>query len=149
MAIAKQKAALTNMNMAKLNLDSCKIIAPFKGRLISRIAQEHEYLKAGQPVLSVIDDTKLLAVVHLPSGLKNSLKIGQEFEIKVDETGQTYKGKVHEISGEVDPGSKTFSIKLLVDNPQGVLSPGMSGSLQRAAIEQVVGKTAESAGLKK
>jgi RND family efflux transporter MFP subunit len=125
----KRKNAIADMTMAKLNLDSCKIIAPFTGRLVRQVVHEHEFVRAGQPILSIINDTQLLAVMHLPSKLKNSVMLGQQFKVKIDETGQLYSGLVYEIAGDIDPGSRTFSIKLLIDNQQRLLAAGMSGLL--------------------
>jgi membrane fusion protein, multidrug efflux system len=125
----KRKNAMADMTMAKLNLDSCKIVAPFTGRLVRQIVRDHEFVRAGQPILTIINDTKLLAVMHLPSRLKNSVELGQQFKVKIDETGQLYAGLVYEIAGDIDPGSRTFSIKLLIDNRQRLLAAGMSGVL--------------------
>jgi membrane fusion protein, multidrug efflux system len=128
-SLTKQKNALADMTMAKLNLDSCKIIAPFTGRLVKQLVHEHEFVRAGQPILSIINDTKLLAVMHLPSSLKNSVALGQKFTVKIDETGIVYSGLIYEIAGDIDPGSRTFSIKLLIDNQKRLLASGMSGIL--------------------
>lgn len=125
----KHKNAMADMTIAKLNLDSCKIIAPFTGRLVKQIVHAHEFVRAGQPILSIINDTKLLAVMHLPSKLKNLVALGQKFTVKIDETGATYSGLIYEISGDIDPGSRTFSIKLLIDNRKRQLASGMSGML--------------------
>ncbi|MCF6174975.1 MAG: efflux RND transporter periplasmic adaptor subunit [Victivallaceae bacterium] len=125
----KKKNAIADMTMAKLNLDSCRIIAPFTGRLVRQIVRDHEFVRAGQPILSIINDTQLLAVMHLPSRLKNSVALGQQFKVKIDETGQLYSGLIYEIAGDIDPGSRTFSIKLLIDNRQRLLAAGMSGVL--------------------
>ena len=50
-------------------------------------------------------------------------------KIKIDETGTCHEGEVYKISGVIDPGSRTFEIKALLDNRNGVLSAGMSGAL--------------------
>ena len=125
----KRKNATADMTMAKLNLDACKIIAPFTGRLVRQVVHEHEFVRSGQPILTIINDTKLLAVMHLPSKLKNSVMLGQQFKVKIDETGRLYTGLVYEIAGDIDPGSRTFSVKLLIDNRQRLLAAGMSGVL--------------------
>ncbi len=126
---AKKKTSLADMTMAKLNLDSCKIVAPFTGRLVRQVVHEHEFVRSGQPIFSMINDTKLLAVMHLPSRLKNSVMPGQQFKIEIDELGQVYSGQVYEIAGDIDPGSRTFSVKLMIDNPKRLLAAGMSGVL--------------------
>ena len=41
----------------------------------------------------------------------------------------SHKGKIYKISGVIDPGSRTFEIKVLLDNSKGTLAAGMSGVL--------------------
>ncbi|MFA7231600.1 MAG: efflux RND transporter periplasmic adaptor subunit [Victivallaceae bacterium] len=128
---AKLEFAVANMKLAEIELKACRISAPFKGRLIKKIVQEHEYVRSGQPLMNVIDDNLLLAVVHLPSEEKKLVSVGQAMWIKIDETGTVHNGKVYEIAGDVDPGSRTFELKILLDNREGALSAGMSGELMK------------------
>jgi multidrug efflux pump subunit AcrA (membrane-fusion protein) len=65
--------------------------------------------------------------MHFPSKEKNKIKEGMPLKFKIDETGKTYTGKVYEISGDIDPGSRTFQVKALIDNKAKKLSAGMSG----------------------
>ncbi len=118
-----------NMEMAAIELKNCRIEAPFAGRLIKKYVHEHEFIRAGQPLMKIIDDNQLLAVMHLPSGRKNHIQPGQKMFIKVDETGTEHAGIVHEIAGEIDPASRTFELKVLIDNSPGKLAAGMSGQL--------------------
>ena len=130
-ALAKSKfehqAAGAEMKIAQINLDACVIKAPFPGRLVKRIASEHEFVRIGQPVMEIIDDYQLLAVMHLPSSQKKSLQKGQGMKFKIDETDTVHAGKVYEISAEIDPRSRTFKVKVLIDNSAKALSAGMSG----------------------
>jgi len=129
--IAKSRLdfAEANLKLSESDLESCSIKAPFSGRLTKKLLNEHEFVKKGQPVLEIIDDNHLLAVMHIPSGERYSMKIGQTLRIKVDETGSMHTGTVYEIAGEVDPGSRTFQVKALIDNKKSNLSAGMSGVL--------------------
>jgi RND family efflux transporter MFP subunit len=128
-AEAKFLSAKANYIVAERNLELCDVKAPFNGRLVEKLVNEFEYVRTGQPLVKIIDDNQLLAVMHLPSSEKNIIKLGQEMKIKIDETGSTHKGKIYKISGVIDPGSRTFEIKVLVDNENGSLSAGMSGIL--------------------
>ncbi len=123
------RAAEAEMKIAQINLNACTIKAPFAGRLVKKIASEHEFVKTGQPVIEIIDDKQLLAVLHLPSSQKKTIQEGQEVDIKIDETGSLHTGKVHELSAEVDPRSRMFEVKILIDNSDGKLSAGMSGEI--------------------
>lgn len=128
-ANSKQMFQDANLKLAELDLSSCHIPAPFSGRLVKKLLQEHEFVKVGQSLIQIIDDNQLLAVMHLPSSERNQVKIGESQKVQIDETGTTHTGVVYEIGGEIDYGSRTFEIKLLIDNRDGALSAGMSGHL--------------------
>jgi RND family efflux transporter MFP subunit len=128
-ANSKQMFQDANLKLAEQDLASCHIASPFSGRLVKKLLQEHEFVKVGQSLLQIIDDNQLLAVMHLPSSERNLVKIGESQRVQVDETGTTHTGTVYEIGGEIDYGSRTFEIKLLIDNRDGALSAGMSGHL--------------------
>ena len=116
----------------KLNekeLADCTIRAPFSGRVVRRLAQEHEFVRVGQQVLQILDDRTLLAALHVDSALRNRVKIGENRRIRIDETGTVHTGKITQISAEVDSGSRTFEIKISLDNADGRLAAGMSGVL--------------------
>jgi RND family efflux transporter MFP subunit len=135
-AKSKQTFHEANVKLAEQDLAACRISAPFPGRLVKILVQEHEFVKMGQPLLQIIDDYRLLAIAHLPSSGISNIKIGQVISINVDETGTVHSGKVYVISGEVDSASRTFEIKILIENPDGKLSSGMSGRLVTAPLSE-------------
>ncbi len=128
-AQAQLKFARANMDIAKLNLNACKIMAPFNGRLSKKIIEDFEYVRAGQPLMEIIDDNQLLAVMYLPSMMKKDITKNMELEVKIDETGTIHIGRVYEIAGEIDPRSRTFEVKALINNYEKKLASGMSGIL--------------------
>ncbi len=125
-----------NLKMAEIDYAGCKVIAPFSGRIVRKLVQEYEFVRYGTPLVSIIDDRQVLAVMHLPSADKKNLKVGQEMKIKIDETGNIHFGKVYEISAEADPASRTFEVKVVLDNMDGRLSSGWSGQLVKDAPEK-------------
>lgn len=128
-ANSKQMFQDANLKLAEQDLAACHVAAPFSGRLVKKLLQEHEFVRVGQQLIQIIDDNQLMGVMHLPSSERNLVKIGESQRVQVDETGTAHIGTVYEIGGEIDYGSRTFEIKILVDNRDGVLSAGMSGHL--------------------
>ena len=128
-AESKQQFAAASLEQAKLDVDACFVKVPYNGRVTKKALKENEYVGIGQPLVEVIDDSKLLAVMHMPSDKRKSIKIGDELTIKVDETGTVHKGRIYEISGRINYESRTFELKALIDNPSRALTAGMSGVL--------------------
>ena len=128
-AEAQLQFAAANMEIAKLQLDACRITAPFNGRLSKKVVQDYEYVRAGQPMIEIIDDEQLLAVMYLPSSLRKSIDRNMELKVRIDETGTVHFGKIYEISAQIDPRSRTFEVKVLLDNHARKLTAGMAGVL--------------------
>jgi membrane fusion protein (multidrug efflux system) len=135
-AASKLNFSVANMKMAEIDLKACRLIAPFAGRLIKKLVQEHEFVRASQQVINIIDDYQLLAVMHLPSSEINKVAIGKNMRIWIDETRTEHEGTIYMISGEIDPGSRTFEIKVLIDNRARKLAAGMSGKLMKKFDKQ-------------
>ncbi|MEI6056848.1 MAG: efflux RND transporter periplasmic adaptor subunit [Lentisphaerota bacterium] len=118
-----------NLKIAEIKLSFCTIKAPFSGRVTKKLKNEHEYVRAGEPIIEVIDDKELLAVMNLPSSEFSNIKLGQKKDFYIDELSKTYSGKVYEVAGDINPGSRTFEVKVLIDNSRHELIAGMSGHL--------------------
>ena len=115
---------------AKLNLSYCTVKAPFAGKLAEIRTQEYETVRPGQPLFRIIDDNRLLAVLHLPSADLPKIGLGDPVRLRINETGTVASGVVHEIAARADHRSETFEIKALIDNADHILTAGMSGVLQ-------------------
>jgi RND family efflux transporter MFP subunit len=129
-AEARLKFAEANCQTARLALDACQIKAPYDGHIVRRIASEWEYVKAGQPLLEVAEDLKLLAVVNMSSVEATGIKPGAQALFLIDETKTETPGTLFERSGAVNPAGRTLEVKFLIDNKDGRLLPGMSGVLR-------------------
>ena len=131
---AKKQFNDANLYLAKIEQEECNITAPFDGRLKQKLVQEFEYVRVGQQLLHIIDDTKLLAVMYIPSTQAQKVKLGDKVKLFIDEKNATYTGEIYAIASDIDPASRTFEIRILVDNRNGELIPGMSGRYQ--ALQQ-------------
>lgn len=129
--VAKEKLriALAARSDAMRNLYFCTVKAPFDGTVETLLARDFETVKSSQPILGIIDDTQLLAVMNLPTNKLAGTKRGQIFTVKINETGKAVSGKVFEIAGKADHRSETFEVKILLDNKDHLMKAGMSGIL--------------------
>ena len=130
-AAERFQSSQINYADAVLQLAFCTIKAPFNGRVEKHLTREFETVRSGQPLISIIDDNQLLAVMNLPTTRLPKIKIGIPVTFKVNETGSVVTGTVFEIAGRADHRSETIEIKVLVDNTQHHFSAGMSGTLTK------------------
>jgi len=126
-AAIRKLRSRAQLRLAGFRLEKCSITAPFAGRLTAKGAREHEFVRAGEPVVEIIDDHKLLAVMHVPSKYRSHVSNDMEITVKIDETATEYQGRVYSIGAMIEPGSRTFEVKVVIDNQDLVLKAGMSG----------------------
>jgi cobalt-zinc-cadmium efflux system membrane fusion protein len=56
----------------------------------------------------------------------NSIQLGQTFKVEIPAIpGQTFSGKVTNISGAMDATAKAFPVKITVENPKHLIKAGM------------------------
>jgi RND family efflux transporter MFP subunit len=125
------REAQKDLDLARFDLEACKIKAPFSGYLALRYKQPDETVDRLEKVFSIVDSSKVLAVANVPETLLNEFKVGTEATF-VHSTDKKFKGKVERVGKLIDPKSKTKRVYLLIDNSGGSLEVGMSGSLDLA-----------------
>ena len=125
---AELEKARADVMALQARTGSCDFKAPFNGRMVERIAQEYESPAANQPLIKIVDTTRLEIEAIVPSKWLGWLKSGSTFSFVVDETGETLEAKVVRMGAMVDPVSQTIkAYGVLIQNSSSVL-PGMSGT---------------------
>jgi len=120
--------AFAAVKVAQINVNGCTVRAPFSGRVVKMIVNEHENVSPNDQLISLLDDSLLEIELILPSKSLAWLKVGTPFEYTVDETGLRYPAVVQDIGANVDPASQTVKVKgLFRTQPKDVLA-GMSGT---------------------
>ena len=107
---------------------SCKIVAPFSGRVVDKMVQAYEVVSSNQPLLKIVDDSRPELDLMVPSRWLNWLKPGSPFAVQIDETGETYNAIVGQIGGAVDPVSQSVRLTADIPAPSTTILSGMSGT---------------------
>lgn len=121
--------ASEELKLAILDLKSCQITAPFDGFLAVRYKQQDEAVNQYDNVFALVDKSKVYAVANVPENQASrfSKHCGIRF---VHSLGKKYEGAVDKVGVLVDPQSKTLKVHVLIDNPDGALQVGTTGSLE-------------------
>jgi membrane fusion protein (multidrug efflux system) len=126
--------AFASVKVAQVTVNGCTVRAPFPGRVVKMIVNEHENVFPNDQLISLLDDSLLEIELILPSKSLAWLKVGTPFEYAVDETGLRYPAVVQDIGANVDPASQTVKVKgLFRTQPDNVLA-GMSGTASFADL---------------
>lgn len=129
------KAAQADLAQAELelttatkDLQACFIKAPYEGHLQKVLTNKHEVVQIGQPLIEVVQDRTLLAKLLVPSEYYDQIKIGKSLRLHLKETSMQVDAIVTHIGAVIDPASSMIQIFAEVDNYEGKLRAGMTGT---------------------
>ena len=106
----------------------CAVYAPYSGKVVAVFTGHYQSVGSGEPIIEVIDDSKLEMILHVPSEWVTRLKSGDTFRIAIDETGGEYESVIRKINPRIDPSSKTLELHARLNDSHGDLKAGMSGN---------------------
>ena len=131
---------------AQSALSYASVRSPIDGVVTDRPLFPGEMAQAGQPLITVMDTSVLLAKVHLPEAQIAGLHVGDKATVTVQGADQSADGSLSLISPALDPGSTTIEVWIKVPNKPGVLKPGtpVHVAIQARTLESVTTVPAKS-----
>ncbi len=102
------------------------IKSPISGVVTDRPLYPGELATANQPLLTVMDNTSLIAKAHISQAQAVGLKKGAEAEIKIAGQDDPIPAKLSLVSPALDPGSTTIEVWVQTSKPPDSLRPGMT-----------------------
>lgn len=116
---AELKAAKGATAMAELNIKRCQIKAPFDGAISERIITKGDYVRAGSPLFTIVNDKVLKFIFEVPERYGSKVEKKLDISFGVDNyPGETFTGTVYLISPVVSTASRAFNVGALVQNPE-------------------------------
>ncbi len=128
-SIAKLEGAKTELVRAELDLEYVTIRAPFDGTLATRVVEIGDFVRAGDPIGSYVDNTKLVVSASLAEQDAQHVAVGDD-ATAILVTGQEVAGTIRYISPVADVATRTFAVELAVPNPDGTLPAGVTAEIQ-------------------
>lgn len=121
------------VDMARLSLSKCAVIAPFDGVVTRRWVKQGQLLRVNEVAFEMADFRELKARLRVPERASAALKRGQIVDYSADALpGETFRAEVERVSPVVDAASGTVDIIVAVDNSSGKLRPGLFSRLDVA-----------------
>jgi len=109
---------------AQAGLSYSEIRSPIDGVVTDRPLFAGEMANVGQPIVTVMDTSSLIAKVHLAQEQTLGLKIGGDATLTINGQDEPAHGKISLISPALDPGSTTLEVWVSVANKAGTYKPG-------------------------
>lgn len=107
---------------------SCTILAPFDGRVAEKVAQVHEIAQPNQPLIRIVNESKLELVLMAPSSWLPRIGAGMRFAVHIDESGEVHEARIIQSTGVIDPVSQSARFIAELIAPAATVLPGMSGN---------------------
>ena len=122
--VEKSQAAL---QLARVQVQSCRVRAPFAGRIVKQHVRQFQGVKVGDPLLEIVAAGPLKLRLNVPSRWLAWLEPKAAFEVRIDETRKVYEARVTAINARVDAVSQSIEIEGEVVGEHAALLAGMSG----------------------
>ncbi len=128
-----RESAQGRMLAAQAQLSYSEIRSPIDGVVTDRPLYEGDLANANQPILIVMNTSRLIAKAHIPQSEAAVLKVGNPAEVKIPGLDEPITGHVSLVSPALDPGSTTIEVWVEASKPDPALKPGMSVELSMTA----------------
>lgn len=136
-AEANYRAAQQRLKEAEADLNETKIYSPSEGVILSRPIELGEVVNPGSVLYVIVDLNKLYVKVYVPEPDIGKLKLGLPARVYIDAyPDRFFNGKITKIYEQAEFTPKNvetkeervklvFGVEVSVENPQGLLKPGM------------------------
>ena len=114
------------LRQAQVQYDQGFIHSPIDGVVNRFHVDPGEFVGRGAPVAELVNVDRIKVEINVPELDVKYLKVGDPVRIGIDALpGREVAGVIDFVSLKADPVTKTFRVKILVDNADGAIRPGM------------------------
>ena len=110
----------------KYEIRQKSVLAPFDGFIAKEHTQIGEWVRTGGPVVTLMDLGKIFITVDVPE--RYSVLLSKDSEVKVSIksiSNDLYTGRIYAVLPQGDIKSRTFPVKILLNNPGYHIKGGM------------------------
>ena len=129
-ALAEAKEAVRSAEalerISKKNVGDTRLTAPYAGYISRKQVEVGQNVAPGEMVAELMHIDRVKVKISVPEGEIDKIQKGEEMMVRCDAVGdEPFYGRVAEKGVDADPLSRTYDVKLLLDNPRHRLLPGM------------------------
>jgi membrane fusion protein (multidrug efflux system) len=117
---------VTRLRRAKVEYERGFVRSPIDGLVNHLHIDVGEFVDRGDPVADLVNVDKIKINVNVPELDVRYLRVGQKTMVTVDAfPDRQLTGTIDFVAYKADPATKTFHIRVLIDNPGRQIRPGM------------------------
>ncbi len=122
-------AAQTALDQARIKMQKTTLRAPINGVVDRRLVDVGEYIDLGKPLLRLVSVEQLEVIADVPEKDAGFLQPGQEVTITPaiihGDQAKPLTAVIEYIAFVADEVSRTYSTRMVIEQPDGILRPGM------------------------
>lgn len=123
---AEKVQAREVLRQAEIEFNRGLVRAPAKAKVNNLLIEAGEFVDRGQVMIELVNAEKVKVHVQVPEMDVRFLKVGQPVQVRFDAyQDQHFAGTIDFISYKAEQTTNTFRTQIVVDNPQGLIRPGM------------------------
>jgi membrane fusion protein (multidrug efflux system) len=123
---SKLKQAISSEQIARKSLKDTRLYAPFAGVIGQKSIDLGQNAIPGMQAFKLVNINQVKVKISIPESEISKVRIGQTAVVSVSALGgRSYVGHVCEKGVSADPLSRSYDVKILINNRDGELMPGM------------------------
>jgi membrane fusion protein (multidrug efflux system) len=125
-SLTERTLAHASLRQAKVEHDRGFLKSPISGIVNRLFVDQGEFVERGKPVVDMVNVDKIKINVNVPELDVRYLSPRQKTTVKIDAfPDRTLFGTIDFIAYKADPATKTFLVRVLIENPDHDIRPGM------------------------
>jgi len=132
------KTSEARFNAVKSQLGDRTIFAPFDGVVGLKNISLGMLVRPGDIITTLNDDTKMKLDFSIPSLYLSTIKTGLNLSSSSEAfPNKVFTGTIIAVNNEIDPITRSISVRAIIDNPDFVLKQGLLMSVNVTANERI------------
>jgi len=125
----KVAQAKANQSISAKHIADCRLYAPMQGIITAKLVERGSMAAPGVPAFTIIKTDEVYAKFTVPESEVGLLKTGLSATIYIPTLNDSVKGNISIINPQADAVSKTYSVKIRLNNQAQKLLPGMLANI--------------------
>lgn len=119
------KQALANKELKETNYEDTVLRSPINGVVLKTLFESGESISPSYPAVVIGDVDSVEAELGVPDSVINNIYVGQKVNAYVYGIEKEVSGEIIEVSALADTKTRTFPVKVRLDNEDGTMKAGM------------------------
>ncbi|MDQ7789877.1 MAG: efflux RND transporter periplasmic adaptor subunit [Clostridia bacterium] len=139
LAPAQLKQAKAQLAYVQANYNNTILTSPISGIVSARSVTVGELAAQTMPVFTVVSFDSVYVETNASEQQVNKIKAGQEVTVRISAvSSEPLAGKVTNVSPAADSRTRTYPVKVEMDNPEHLIKPGMFAEVDLSKTDDEV-----------